>query len=127
MNTFVINSTIKKYPKKLPYEDIKRKIVGIKYELSLVFIGKKKAVALNKAYRNKTYTPNVLSFPLSEMSGEIYICPEMAAKEAKKFNLTIDGHIIFLFIHGLLHLKGYNHGEEMEKMEKKYLKTFSIK
>lgn len=127
MNTLTINSTIKKYPKRLPYEDIKRKIVGAKYELSLVFVGKQRATTLNQNYRNKTYIPNVLSFPLSETSGEIYICPEIAAKEAKKFDLTSNGHIAFLFIHGLLHLKGYDHSDEMEKMEKKYLKAFSIK
>lgn len=127
MNTFTISNTIKKYPKKLPYETIKKKIMGAKYGLSLVFIGKQKATSLNKSSRNKNYTPNVLSFPLSENYGEIYICPEVAKKEAKNFNLTANGHIAFLFIHGLLHLKGYNHGKEMDKMEKKYLKAFSIK
>lgn len=127
MNAFTIGSTVKKYPKKISYETIKNKILGAKYNLSLVFIGKQKAFSLNKSSRNKDYIPNVLSFPLSEKYGEIYICPEVAKKEAENFNLTTNGHIAFLFIHGLLHLKGYNHGKEMSKMEKRYLKAFSIK
>jgi probable rRNA maturation factor len=126
MNTFCITSTIKSYPKKHPYEEMKRKILGAKYDLSLVFIGEKRAATLNKTYRSKTYAPNVLSFPLSESAGEIFISPLVAAREAKKFNLTPTGYVAFLFIHGLLHLKGIDHGDEMDALERKYLKSFSI-
>ncbi len=105
---------------------MKRKVLGARYELSLVFVGKTRATALNKAYRGKTYSPNVLSFPLTENTGEIVICPHVAVKEAAKFNLSVDGYIAFLFIHGLLHLKGYDHGDTMERMERKHLKTFNI-
>ena len=127
MNTVTITSTVKKYPKRHPYEDMKRKILGAKYELSLAFVGPTRAASLNKTYRKKTYSPNVLSFPLDDKNGEIVICPEAANKEAKDFNLTPNGHIAFLFIHGLLHLKGLAHGDVMDKQEQKYLKAFNIK
>ncbi len=127
MTNFNISSTIKKYPKSLPLEEIKLKIVGQKYELSLVFIGKTRAASLNKQYRNKNYTPNVLSFPMSKTAGEIFICPQVAKKEAEKYNLSVKGYIAFLFIHGLLHLKGHDHGDTMDKQEIKYLKLFNIK
>lgn len=126
MEKLTITSTVKKFPPQHPYEQIKTKILGAKYELSLVFVGKEKAATLNKTYRHKTYSPNVLSFPLDEKTGEIIICPQAANSEAKKFALSIDGYIAYLFIHGALHLKGLDHGDEMDKLEKKYLKLFNI-
>ena len=66
------NTTRTKHPS-LPYEVIARDILGAEYTLSLVFVGDAKSRALNKNYRNKTYTPNVLSFPLSDSMGEIFI------------------------------------------------------
>lgn len=127
MNTFTLTTTVKKYPKNLPYENIKEKIMGKRYELSLVFVGKKRAASINKSTRQKTYSPNVLSFPLDEKTGEIIICPDTAKSESKKFDLTPNGYIAFLFIHGLLHLKGLDHGDAMDKQERKYLKAFNIK
>lgn len=127
MKTISVSSTVKKYPRNIPLSDIKQKILGDKYQLSLVFVGKKRAAALNKEYRNKTYVPNVLSFPLSDSSGEIFICPEVAEAEAPKYHLTPNGYLAFLFIHGLLHLKGHDHSDKMDKLEQKYLKIFKIK
>jgi probable rRNA maturation factor len=126
MSNFAINSTVKKYPKKYPYENIKHKILGARYSLCLNFIGKTRAASLNKQYRNKTYTPNVLSFPLDETTGEIFICPAVTKGEAKAYGLSPDGYIAFLFIHGLLHLKGHDHSDSMDKLEQKYLKLFKI-
>lgn len=122
---FSLSSTIAHYPK-FPYREIKDVVLGKKYDLSLAFIGTKRARALNVSYRQKTYVPNVLSFPLSEITGEIYICPEIAYPEAKDFHLSKDGYIAFLFIHGLLHLKGYDHSVKMEALEQRYLKKFKI-
>jgi len=127
MSNFALNTTVKKYPKKYPYESIKRKILGVEYNLSLNFIGRKRAASLNKQYRNKSYTPNVLSFPLDEVTGEIFICPDVSKSEAKAYDLTPSGYIAFLFIHGLLHLKGHDHGDNMDQLEQKYLKLFKIK
>lgn len=123
--TFAISSTIAKYPK-FPYEEMKNTILGNKYTASLNFIGSKRAKSLNIVYRQKDYVPNVLSFPLDETTGEIFICPEVARKEAKNFNLTPDGYIAFLFIHGLLHLKGHDHSDKMDTLEQKYVKKFLI-
>ncbi len=110
----------------LPYEAMKNDILGTRYELSLTFIGKVRAQHLNKTHRNATYVPNVLSFPLSDTVGEIYITPTVAEREAPKFNLSPQGYIGFLFIHGLLHLKGYPHGDTMEKAEKKYITRYAL-
>lgn len=123
---FTISQTAKSYPKH-SYKDIKDAILGKKYSLSLIFVGERRAQLLNKQYRNGSYIPNVLSFPLDKNNGEIYITPRIAKKESKKFGMTPNGYIGFLFIHGLLHLKGYPHGATMEKAEKKYCAQFKLK
>lgn len=105
---------------------MKEAILGKSYELSLVFIGPDRARRLNEESRQKTYVPNVLSFPLSNSAGEIFICPHVAKREAKNFNLSERGYIAYLFIHGCVHLKGYDHGATMERLERKYLKAFNI-
>jgi probable rRNA maturation factor len=126
MSTFVISSTVKEYPSH-PYEVAKKKILGSQYQLSLAFVGEARAKQLNQSYRKKDYAPNVLSFPLSAEQGEIIICPFTANREAHKFSLSKEGYIMYLFIHGLLHLKGYDHSDTMDKLEMKYLKFFNVK
>lgn len=111
----------------LPYEKIADTILGKSYTLTLAFIGETRAQALNKKHRGASYVPNVLSFPLDPKTGEIYICPEVAKREAKKFDMTISGYIGYLFIHGCLHLKGYDHGATMERAEQKYVRQFALK
>ena len=126
MKDIVISSTVKTYPSTIPYTAIKRKILGTRYQLSLVFVGSTRATTLNQAYRQKSYTPNVLSFPITDTTGEMFICPAVAKREAPKFNLSTTGFIAYLFIHGCLHLKGYDHGATMDKLERKYCRAFNI-
>ena len=123
--SFSISKSAKTYPQ-LPYQEIKEKILGKAYSLSLNFIGEKRAYTLNVKHRNARYTPNVLSFPLTKEAGEIYITPQIAIKEALAYEMTSTGYTGYLFIHGLLHLKGYPHGDTMEKLEKKYCTLFSL-
>jgi probable rRNA maturation factor len=124
--SLIISKSAKSYPK-LPFEEMKNTILGKSYALSLTFIGEQRAQALNKAHRNATYVPNVLSFPLAKNAGEIYITPLVARREAHKYSMKPDGYIGYLFIHGLLHLKGYPHGATMEKAEKKYIAQYRLK
>ncbi len=125
MSTVAIASTVKSYPK-FQYETMKNDILGKRYNLSIQFVGPTRAAKLNETYRQKTYTPNVLSFPLTEDTGEIFICPQVAVKEAAKYNLSVDGYVAYLFIHGCLHLKGLDHGDTMDKAEQKYLRKFDV-
>lgn len=111
----------------LPYEAMKHEILGARYNLTLAFIGETRARALNKAHRGALYAPNVLSFPLDQETGEIYITPQVAKKQASKYNMSTKGYIGYLFIHGLLHLKGYDHGDTMDKAEQKYVRKFQLR
>jgi probable rRNA maturation factor len=103
---------------------ISDKVLGKKYDLSLVFVGETAAKNLNKQYRNKSYVPNVLSFPLADDAGEIFICLKTIKNECEEFEMTPAQYEKFLLIHGCLHLTGHDPGDDMEKLEKKFIKLF---
>ncbi|KND49965.1 MAG: putative rRNA maturation factor YbeY [Parcubacteria bacterium C7867-003] len=124
-NFEVLNMTKGTLPS-VPFEKIKTAILGEKYDLSLVFCGNRKSRELNRTYRDKDYPTNVLSFPLDKKSGEIFINPHVAKREASKFDKNYKNFVGFLFIHGCLHLKGMEHGSTMEKAELKFCKEFGI-
>ncbi len=104
-------------------KEIKDEILGTHYSLSIAFVPKKYSHEINKKYRNKDKPTNVLSFALSKTSGELILSPTVIREEVKlkKFDKNFRELVQFLIIHGMLHLKGFDHGEKMEKLEKKYL------
>lgn len=109
---------------KIGYEKIADFALGPKYELSLVFVNKKTIHDLNFRFRSKNKPTNILSFPLSKNEGEIFICPAIARPEAKIIKKPIDEYVKYLFIHGITHLKGFDHGSKMEKEENKIREKF---
>lgn len=105
-------------------------------DLSIALVGFGRIKELNKKYRGKNQTTDVLAFavdstfqiPDSRFNfGEIIICPAQVKKNAKKFNTTFRKELIRILIHGILHILGYEHekdrgaAEKMEKKEEKYL------
>jgi probable rRNA maturation factor len=108
----------------VPFLLIKEKLLGKKYNLTIVFCTPKESQEKNKQYRNKDYPTNILSFPLDETEGEIYISLSTARKDAKKFELSYQKFLHLLFIHGCLHLKGHDHGSTMERLEDTNLQHF---
>lgn len=106
---------------------MKKKILGTSYKLSVVFVPQAESRKINKSYRNKDYPTDILAFPLSKKEGEIVICLPIAKKKAKEFGKTESDYLHFLFIHGLLHLKGMRHGSTMEAKEQAFCRFFGIK
>ena len=91
--------------------------------------------ALNLDAREKDYATNILSYPSDLPSaiielmpvlplGELVICHEVVAAEAKKQNKTVTQHISHLFIHGVLHLLGFDH--ELGQAETDEMEGFEI-
>ena len=109
---------------RIPFSEIKEALLGKKYSLSVNFVPPGEAKALNLTYRQKDYIPNVLSFPLSEYEGEIYICLSIVRKGAKEFAMSYEKFLHLILIHGCLHLKGHDHSSTMDDMEEKYLNKF---
>lgn len=103
---------------------IKKEILGENYDLSFSYINKEEIHNINKTYRQKDEPTDILSFELSKSNGEILICKEMVKQKSKDFGMTYQNYLIFLFIHGMLHLKGMRHGDKMTNSEKKYIKKY---
>ncbi len=95
---------------------------------------------LNKTYRGKDKSTNVLSFPSGEAAespratrplGDVAIALGTVKREAKAQGKTVDDHLTHLMVHAVLHLLGYDHesdpdAEEMEALERKALATLGI-
>jgi probable rRNA maturation factor len=93
-------------------------------EISLVITDDEEMKEINKLYRKIDSTTDVLSFPINEdkkiisnILGDIVISFEKAKAQSVENECSIDEEIAFLFIHGLLHLLGYDH-EKSEEAEK---------
>ena len=124
-NISIINKTKGRLPS-LPFADMKNKILGKNYDLSISFVGSTDSQRINFLYRKKNYPTNVLSFSLSKNSGELVLCPKKVRLDAKNFEMDYENFTSFLLIHGMLHLKGFDHGSTMEKQEAKYKKLFNV-
>lgn len=89
-------------------------------EVSIAIVGDRKMTALNKKYRNKEGTANILSFPLQEGEqtnlpsdvmrlGDIVISYPMVIKESAAQEMMVDERVDELVRHGMLHLLGLHH------------------
>lgn len=85
---------------------------------------------INKLLRNQDKTTDVLSWNMTEnednesaLLGEIHISDNYVIQKSKEKNLDLKDEIIFLVIHGFLHIMGYDHNsdEEEEEMNKETL------
>lgn len=91
---------------------------------SVAFISDRRMKQLNKLFRGKNSTTDVLSFshepdefdPDKNNLGDIVISVEQAQKQAAENGLTLEGEIKQLILHGLLHLCGYDHETDNGEM-----------
>lgn len=112
--------------------------------VSVAFVGPGRMRKLNKTYRGKNKTTDILSFPESKVAfgkfkigklekiqglGELIICLREVNKNAKKFNISTDKELVRVVIHGVLHLLDFDHEKDSGEMFKKeitYLENTSI-
>jgi probable rRNA maturation factor len=128
-DTLSISSTLKKTPAPIvgagvSLQKIHKAILGKSYELSILYIGDTLSKKLNNIYRKKNRPTNVLSFPLSKTSGELFLNIRKIERELRSFDRNLIKHTIALAIHGMLHLKGLDHGKAMDKEEASYERRF---
>lgn len=125
-NNIHISNKTKTILPRTPFRAIKDASLGKSYDLTVTFVSPSHIEKLNIQYRNKKGPTDILSFPLSKTEGEIYISPTVSRKEAKKFDRSYENFIAFLFIHGCVHLKGYDHGATMERIEAGLRRKFKV-
>src|SRR5262249_11617014 len=100
--------------------------------VSVAFVSDRKIRELNRQFRRIDKATDVLSFPSDSEDGDlgdIAISIQTAARQAKHNGLTVDGEVAQLILHGLLHLKGYDHetdNGEMNRLELRLRKRLRI-
>jgi len=103
------------------------------FEVSILWTDDTKMAGLNQQFRQKQGSTNILSFPASEklsdnvpslsvssgpvFLGDMALSFDVLTKEARQNGQKAEHHLAHLFLHGLLHLAGYDHQEEMEAKE----------
>ena len=108
----LIDKYYKKTLKVLQIED--------KYAVSLIIVGPKTIRTINRDYRNIDKETDVISFALLDDNdiyedegiielGDIFINRNRVLSQAKEYGHSLTREFVFLFVHGLLHLLGYDH------------------
>jgi probable rRNA maturation factor len=93
--------------------------------VTIAFVSDRRMRELNRRWRGKRGTTDVLSFPAEQEEweqgegrtlGDVVISVERAARQAEENGLTLDEEIAQLILHGLLHLCGYDHETDTGEM-----------
>ncbi len=111
---------------------------NLKGTMNLILIDDSEIKKLNKEYRDKDTPTDVLSFPYLSgeeiiknqdhelVIGEVFISKTRAREDAKEFGISLDEELNKLFVHGLLHILGYDHIEEEDFLEMKKMEDYIL-
>lgn len=100
--------------------------------VTLRFVTPAEGRRLNRRYRRSDHATNVLSFPYGRggrgapLEGDLVICPAVVAREAREQGKSVEAHYAHMVVHGLLHLRGFDHeraaeARAMERRERSIL------
>jgi len=108
-------------------------------ELSVAIVGDRSMRILNRDYLGKDRPTNVISFSMKEgefgavnpdLLGDVVISADTAAREAEESGMSFRERLVFLLMHGILHLTGYDHErsgeEEARRMEAREQEIFAL-
>jgi len=111
-------------------------------DLAIRLVDAKEGRSLNRHYRGKDYATNVLSFPAElpeglpegvrlPLLGDLVLCAPVIAREAREQGKPLAAHYAHLTVHGVLHLLGWDHGDEvegeaMEQLEREILAGLGV-
>jgi probable rRNA maturation factor len=106
-------------------------------EIAVYVVGSVRSRSLNGRYRQLDHATNVLSFPAAPLPagprplGDLVICPGVLEREARAQGKSLRAHWTHLFVHGVLHLAGYDHeratdARRMERREVRVLRTLGV-
>ncbi len=118
-------------------------LVGLKDKkeitMSVVAVSKEKIQELNTAYRQQPKVTDILSFgeyadtaafeqETAEhiFLGEIFFCYDVIVAASEEDQVTIEHELIYIFSHGVLHLLGYDHSDEMFSLQDAVTESFTF-
>lgn len=130
----------------LTYDEISNAVEGaasffdfeIGYQVSISIVNKDEIHELNNKFRGVDNHTDVLSFPMEETDprgveilGDIVLCIDVAKEQAESFGHSFQRELAYLTVHSFLHLMGYDHMSEEDKlemrsMEKEIMKKLGI-
>lgn len=100
-------------------------------EITLRYVALAEARRVNREYRKRDHATNVLSFPYGKPGraahGDILVCAPVIAREAREQGKDVEAHHAHMVVHGVLHLRGYDHergpaaARRMESLERRIL------
>ena len=129
--------------RKLFLRKIARKILSVsgcpEAELSILIVDDAEIRIINRDYLQRDKPTNVISFAMREgeggelcpdLLGDVVISAETAARDAAEAGIPYEHELLFLLLHGILHLLGYDHErsgvEEAERMEAREREVFAL-
>ena len=102
-------------------------------DVELVFVNDDEMRKINREQRGIDKATDVLSFPYEQVSGglmgSVVISTNTASRVASELGHSIECEIALLFLHGVLHILGYDHeidGGQMRQKEKEVIEHFSL-
>ena len=107
------------------------------FEVSVSFVTNEEIKELNSEYRNVDFETDVLSFPMNDefdgvaILGDIVISTQKIIEQANDYNHSLEREMIYLTVHSMLHLLGYDHMNsdekgDMREKEKEIMKELNI-
>jgi probable rRNA maturation factor len=102
--------------------------------ISVAFVGRDRMRALHRRFKGRPGPTDVLAFALSgpdgRLAGDVYVCPWVAARQARALRLPVREEVLRLVIHGTLHVLGWDHPEDegrtqsvMWRRQERYVKA----
>lgn len=92
-------------------------------ELSVLLVTEDHIRELNGRFANNDYSTDVLAFPMMEddpdeasLLGDVVVCPEVAQQHATRLGHSLSKELDTLVVHGTLHLLGYDHQNEDDRL-----------
>ena len=89
-------------------------------EITVRIVDAEEGQALNRAYRQKDYATNVLTFDYTQepvVSADLVLCAPVVAREALENGKSLQDHYAHLLVHGTLHAQGYDHETDEAEAE----------
>lgn len=104
--------------------------LGGSHALTLRLVDDAESAALNETYRRKPGPTNVLSFPFeappgvrTRLLGDLVLCAPVVEREAREQGKMPHAHWAHMIVHGVLHLRGYDHLTDVEASAMEALET----
>ena len=107
------------------------KLIEEKKHFQLIFYDMEKMKEINNTYKGHNYPTDVLSFIDEEdksTMGDVFVCMDKIDENANNYSHDKDYELLYMIVHGYLHLKGYDHENQQdeEKMTKETLRIMEL-